>query len=75
MIHGRGSCPGDLVGKSLVKWEETIRTRKGKLEKDKRKQHQWGEIKNSCVKEEQMEWRFFFKIINLKSEKVPRDAD
>ena len=57
------------------RWQEQG---KGKLEKGKRKQHQWGEIKNSCVKEEQMEWSFFFFFflrINLKSEKVPGDAD
>ena len=31
MIHGRGSCPGDLVGESLVKWEETVRTKERKI--------------------------------------------
>lgn len=64
MIHGRRSCPGDLVGKSLVKWEEMVRMRgKKKLEKEKRRQHQVGG-KSSRVKKEQMEWGIFIKRIN-----------
>lgn len=36
MIHGRRSCPGNLVGKSLVKWEEMVRMREKKIRERKK---------------------------------------